>query len=137
MKKLSKKKKWLFIGGGIVVVILIVLAVNKGKGNQGIRVTTEIIETRTITETVAANGKIQPAVDVMISPYISGEVVELYVKEGEEVETGDLLAKIDPEIYISNYERMEANLSSQKANLANSRARLSQAEAQFVNAELS
>ncbi len=137
MKKMSKRKKWLFLGGGAVVIILIILAVTKNNGNQGIRVTTEIVSTRTITETVAANGKIQPALDVMISPYISGEVVELYVKEGDEVETGDLLAKIDPEIYISSYERMEANLSSQKANLANSRARLSQAEAQFVNAELS
>jgi len=137
MKKMSKRKKWLFFGGGAVVIILIILAVTKNNGKQGIRVITEIVSTRTITETVAANGKIQPAVDVMISPYISGEVVELYVKEGDEVETGDLLAKIDPEIYISSYERMEANLSSQKANLANSRARLSQAEAQFVNAELS
>ena len=137
MKKMSKKKKWLFIGGGLLVVVLVILAVTKNNGKQGIKVTTETVSSRTITETVAANGKIQPAVDVMISPYISGEVVELYVKEGDEVETGDLLAKIDPEIYISSYERMEANLSSQKANLANSRARLSQAEAQFINAELS
>ena len=137
MKKKSKKKRWLFIGGGIVLVVLIILAALKGQNNQGTRVITEEVTTKTITETVAANGKIEPAVDVMISPYISGEVVDLYVKEGDEVEAGDLLAKIDPEIYISNYERMEANLSAQKANLANAKARLSQAEAQFINAELS
>ena len=98
MKKMSKRKRWYFIGGGILLVVLIVLAVSKGKNNQGTRVTTEKVTKRTITETVAANGKIEPAVDVMISPYISGEVVELYVKEGEEVQAGDLLAKIDPEI---------------------------------------
>ncbi|MEA3480051.1 MAG: efflux RND transporter periplasmic adaptor subunit [Bacteroidota bacterium] len=137
MKKMSKRKKWLFIGGGVVVIVLVVLAVTKNKGNQGTKVTTEVVEKRTITETVSANGKIQPAIDVKISPYISGEVVELYVKEGDEVEAGDLLAKIDPEIYISNYERMEANLNSQKAILASSRARMAQSEAQFINAELS
>jgi HlyD family secretion protein len=137
MKKMSKKKRWLFIVGGILLVVLIILAAVKGKNNKGTRVITEEVTSRTITETVAANGKIEPAVDVMISPYISGEVVDLYVKEGDEVEAGDLLAKIDPEIYISNYERMEANLSAQKANLANAKARLSQAEAQFINAELS
>ena len=58
---------------------------------------------------------------MIISPYISGEVVELYVKEGDEVKEGDLLVKIDPEIYISAYERAEANLNTQKANLANAR----------------
>jgi HlyD family secretion protein len=137
MKKKSKKKRWLYIGGGILLVALIILAALKGKNNHGTRVITEEVTKRTITETVAANGKIEPAVDVMISPYISGEVVDLYVKEGDEVEAGDLLAKIDPEIYISNYERMEANLSAQKANLANAKARLTQAEAQFINAELS
>ncbi len=137
MKKKSKKKKWFYIGGIALVIILIILAVSKKKGSQGVKVVTEKVETRTITESVSANGKIQPAVDVKISPYISGEVVEMYVKEGDEVKKGDLLAKIDPEIYISGYERIEANLSSQKANLANSKARLAQAEAQFINAKLS
>jgi len=126
---------WLIIGGAVIVIILIVVAVNKGGKSKGIRVSVEKAEKRTLTETVSANGKIQPAIDVMISPYISGEVVELHVKEGDEVTKGDILAKIDPEIYISNYERSEANLSSQKANLANARARVAQAEAQFLNAK--
>ncbi len=137
MKKKSKRKIWLIAIVAIVVIALIVVAVNKGSKSRGIRVSVEPVEKRTITESVSANGKIQPAVDVMISPYISGEVVNLYVKEGDEVKKGDLLAKIDPEIYISSYERAEANLSSQKANLANAKARVAQAEAQFVNAKLS
>jgi len=126
---------WLIIGGAVIILILVIVAVNKGGKSKGIRVSVEKAEKRTLTETVSANGKIQPAIDVMISPYISGEVVELHVKEGDEVSKGDILAKIDPEIYISNFERSEANLSSQKANLANARARVAQAEAQFLNAK--
>lgn len=118
-----------------MLVILIVLAVTKKKGGNGIKVTAEFPVERTIVESVSANGKIQPEQDIIISPYISGEVVELYVKEGDQVEQNELLAKIDPEIYITMYEQMEASLQMQKANRSNSNARLAQAEAQFVKAE--
>ena len=136
-KKKSKNKKWFFIIGGLLIVILVVVAINKKKSSHHKKVSTELVEKRTIVESVAANGKIQPEVDVKISPYISGEVVELYVKEGEEVKKGKLLAKIDPEFYQSNLERMEASLNSQKANKANAKARLAQVKAQFENARLS
>lgn len=134
------KKKTIIIIVLAVLAILVVLAVMKNKGAIGsqksTKVSTELAELRTIIETVSANGRIQPAKEVNITPYISGEVVELHVKEGDEVKEGDLLAKIDPEIYQSNYERTEASLQSQKANLANSRARLAQVKAQFSNAKL-
>lgn len=135
MKK-KNTKKYLIIATVLVLVILIVVAINKKKSEKGTKVSTELVTKRTLVETVSANGKIQPEVDVKISPYISGEVVELYVKEGDEVKQGKLLAKIDPEIYISNYERLEAGLNTQKANLANANARVAQAEAQFSNARL-
>lgn len=135
--KAKSRKRLIIIASIVVVAVLIILAVQKGNQSGGIRVSTEKAELRTIIETVAANGKIQPVQDVMISPYISGEVIELTVKEGDEVKKGDLLAKIDPEIYRANFERMEANLNSQKANLANSRARLAQVKAEFANAKLS
>ncbi len=131
------KKKIIIIAVVVVVALLVVLAVGKGKKTGGIKVTAEPAGRHTIIETVAANGKIQPELDVKISPYISGEVMELFVKEGDEVKKGDLLARIDAEIYIVNYERLEAALNSQKANEANSRARMAQTKAQFVNAELS
>lgn len=131
----SKKKKYFIWGGAALVIILLIIAVSQKKGTGETKVTTELAKSRTIVESVSANGKIQPEIDVKISPYISGEVVELYVKEGEEVTKGQLLAKIDPEIYISNFERTEASLQMQKANLANSRAREAQAQAQFVKAE--
>ncbi len=132
----KKKKTWIIIAI-ILVAVLVIFAVNKGNSGGGLNVSVEEAKLGDIIETVAANGKIQPAQDVKISPYISGEVVELYVKEGDEVMAGDLLAKIDPEIYISNYERAMANLNSQQANLANAKARLAQTEAQFINAKVS
>jgi HlyD family secretion protein len=135
------KKKTLIIVVIVAVAILVVLAVLKNKGaiggKAGVKVTTEKVERRTIIETVSANGKIQPEKEVKITPYISGEVIELNVREGDEVREGDLLAKIDPEIYRSTYERSEAGLQSQRAALANSRARQVQSEAQFTNSQLS
>lgn len=136
---MSKKLKIrLILAGVLVIIVFLVIARKSGLiGSDNIqKVTTEKVEKRTIIETVAANGKIQPEIDVAITPYISGEVVELHVKEGDEVKEGDLLAKIDPEIYVSVYDRAVANLNTQQANLANAKARLAQVNAQFVNAEV-
>jgi len=135
-RKISKKKIWIIIAIVAVVAIIVIAAVFKGKGSEGIKVATEKVAKRTIIQTVSSNGKIQPEKDIKISPYISGEVVELYVKEGYQVKKSDLLAKIDPEIYISQFDQSEASVNTQKANLANSKARLAQLKAQFENAKL-
>ena len=133
-----KKNKTLIFILIAVVIAIVVLVVLKQKGvldkDNTIKVTTEKVELRTVIETVSANGKIQPETQVKISPYISGEVVELLVKEGDQVKQGDLLAKIDPEIYEKNYDRVQASLNSQKANLANAKARLEQSKARSVQA---
>ncbi|MCX6235036.1 MAG: efflux RND transporter periplasmic adaptor subunit [Bacteroidetes bacterium] len=135
---MSKKAKIRIIVIAAIVLIA-VFAVAKKKGLIGsdtsVKVSTELVQKRTIIETVSANGKIQPETEVKITPYISGEVVELNVKEGQEIKEGDLLAKIDPEIYISSYERQVANLNTIKANQANAKARVSQVKSQFINAE--
>ncbi len=135
-RKISKKKLWIILAIVAVVAIIVIAAVLKGKGGDEIKVATEKVVKRTIIQTVSSNGKIQPEKDIKISPYISGEVVELYVKEGNQVKKGDLLAKIDPEIYISQFDQSEASVNTQKANLANSKARLAQLKAQFENARL-
>src|ERR1035438_1939290 len=101
--KKSTKRNWIIAGSILILAIIIVIAVFKGKRNEGLKVTAEKVAKRSIIQTVSANGKIQPEKDIKISPYISGEVVELMVKEGGQVKAGDLLAKIDPEIYISAY----------------------------------
>jgi HlyD family secretion protein len=133
--KKSKKKLWIIIGAALVVIVIIILAVLKGKGSDDTKVAIEKVTKRTITQSVSANGKIQPEKDIKISPYISGEVIELTVKEGDQVKQGDLLAKIDPEIYVSIYDQSVAALNTQKANAANSRARLVQVKSQYDNAK--
>jgi len=136
-----KKKKiirWSIIGAVVLIVLLIVLKKSGVIGSkQTIKITTELSTRRTITETVTANGKIQPETEVIINPDASGEIVDIFIKEGAQVKKGDLLAKIKPDIYESTYDRMEAAVSSQYATLANAKARLSQTEAQFISAELS
>lgn len=133
MKKKPKSKKYIIWGGLIVLALLIVLAITKKKQDGGIKVATEAVELRSIVETVSANGKIQPEVDVKISPYISGEVVKLYVNEGDTVKKDEILAKIDPEIYEKNFDRAKASVNTQKANRANSKARLAQSRARYTN----
>jgi len=136
MAKPGKKKLWIIIIAVVILTALIVAAVLKGKNSKATKVAVEKVELRTLVETVSANGKIQPAKDIKISPYISGEVVELFVKEGDFVKKGFKLAKIDPEIYISTYEKIEASLKTAQANEANAKARLTQSKSQFRKSEL-
>jgi HlyD family secretion protein len=135
------KKKIIWILIIIVVVVLIGGVIAKKKGLIGkpdeTKVATEKVAKRTIVEVVSANGKIAPEVEVKLSPDVSGEIIELYIKEGELVKAGQLLAKINPEIYLSNYDRTIAGLNTSQANLANSKARLAQVKSQFINAKSS
>jgi len=130
-------KRWL-IALGIIAVILVVAGVIKGKsGGKSKKVAIEKVEKRTIIETVAASGKIQPETEVIISSDVSGEIIEMPVKEGEHVKAGDLLLKINPDLVESALSRAEAALNTTKANLAGSKARLAQSESQFQNAKAS
>ncbi len=130
-----KKIIWIIVAGILVIVLSITL--KKCSSSDELRVTTEQAAKRSITELVSANGKIQPEVEVKISSDVSGEIVELLVKEGDQVKRGDLLCKINPLIYESNTTRMVATLNGAKANLANSKARLEQIKASFINTETS
>ncbi len=134
--KSNKKQIWIIIAIVAVLSVVVVLAINKNKNSDSVKVATEIVELRKIVETVSANGKIQPAEDIKISPYISGEVIELFVKEGDFVNKGEKLARIDPEIYLRTYERTEAALKTSQANQASSKARLAQSKAQFSKSKL-
>lgn len=120
----------------IAAIALIIFAVIGKKagwfgGKVEIKVAVEQPELRTITEIVTASGKIQPETEVKISPDVSGEIVELYVKEGDEVKNGDLLLKIKPDTYLSAVDRAAAAVNSAKANLANSQAFLEQVKAKY------
>jgi HlyD family secretion protein len=135
--KKSNKLIW-YLGAAAVVLIVFVIIGKKagwiGK-DEGIKVSVTKVDRKTIIETVSANGKIQPEVEVKMSSDVSGEIKELYVKEGDSVQAGRLLARIDPELYQSALDRSEAALNNSKANLANARARLLQSEAKFNEVE--
>ncbi len=136
--KTKKLRQYLII----LVALLIILAIIGSKANwfgksTGHQVAVSEIETRNIVQMVSTNGKIQPETEVKLSPDVSGEIVELRIKEGQEVQEGDFLLKIKPDVYESYLERAEASLNSAKANLANSRARLEQVKAQFNQTKLS
>lgn len=129
-----KNQKILKILVPAVILLLIFAIVGKKAGWFGkaatVKVAVENVEKRTIVETITANGKIQPEKEVKITPDVSGEIVELTVREGDHVEKGQLLLRIKPDIYISQKDRSMAAISS-------ARARLAQAEAQYIQAELS
>ena len=128
-----KDNKLLKILVPVVLLLLVLAAVGKKQGWFGKEVTIKVAVEKTalspIVEAVTANGKIEPEKEVKISPDVSGEIVELTVREGDFVQKGVLLFKIKPEIYISARDRATASLSS-------SQARLSQADAQLIQAEL-
>lgn len=129
-----KKNKALKILLPAAILLIIFAIVGKKAGWFGkavtVKVAVENAEQRTIIETITANGKIQPEKEVKITPDVSGEIVELTVREGDQVVKGQLLLRIKPDVYISQKDRSLAAISS-------ARARLAQAEAQFIQAELS
>ncbi|GEQ85294.1 RND transporter [Patiriisocius marinistellae] len=125
------KKKTLYWILGIVVVALVVLVGGKkaglfGKTNKGKEVEIAKITPIDIIETVAATGKIQPEIEVALSSEVSGEIIELPIKEGQQINKGDLLVKINPDL-------IQAAVSQSQAGLQNVRAQLAQAEASERN----
>ena len=130
MKKKNNKVLYISILG-IVLVILLITGKKAGWFGKEIalKVAVEKVQKKDITEIITANGKVEPQKVVKISPEVPGEIIELPVKEGDEVKMGDLLVVIRPDIYISDRNRNEAALNSQKA-------RMTQAEAQLIQKEL-
>ena len=101
--------------------------------SDSVQIAVEKSASRTIVETVSASGKVQPEVEVKLSAEVSGEVVELHVKEGDVVKKGQLLCKVRPDVLQSGYDRAVASLNSQRAALASTQQSLKQAEANFTN----
>lgn len=123
--------KKVIIGSVIVLLALIAAAILKGRSGESIEVDSENIDKRTIVEKVAANGKVQPETEIKISSEVSGELIEVNIKEGQKVMQGDLLMRINPDLLTAVVQRANANLNSSKANLLNSKARLIQAKSRF------
>jgi HlyD family secretion protein len=131
---MSKKKIYILVG--VVVTLIIVLVTLKSKGiiggnDDSKQVETSKVDEITIIETVSATGKIQPEIEVKISSEVSGEIIALPIKEGQVVKKGDLLVKINPDLYTSGYNRTVSNLSGTKAGLSQADATFKEAKASY------
>lgn len=133
-----KKRTRNILIGVVAIILLGVIAKSAGwiGKKPGVEVAIEKVALRNITEMVSANGKIQPEVEVKISADVSGEIVELLIKEGQKVTKGQHLLTINPDLIQSAADRVAAALNQAKANMANTKARENQAKATFVNIEL-
>ncbi|PCJ82736.1 MAG: efflux transporter periplasmic adaptor subunit [Bacteroidetes bacterium] len=129
------RKKQILIGLGIVIGILVVAASLFGGKRQLPEVKTATSSIRSIIERVSASGKIQPEMEVNISAEVSGKLIALPVKEGHKVEEGDLLAQINPDVYISARNRAQAAVNTAKSNLSSAKAIVATSEANLFVAE--
>lgn len=130
-KKKSKKKLFIFGGIGIVIIALIIIAFTSGNKAEIISVQTEKVMKRNITQTVTATGKINPEFKVSINPEVTGEIIDLPVKEGDRVKKGQVLIRIKGDQYVAQKERLQANLESAKASLKMREAELTKVELDY------
>jgi HlyD family secretion protein len=130
----ASTKKTLYMVGGLFGAIVLLGIVARMAGwiggeTEGVLVETAKAEQKTITQLVSASGTVRPEVEVIISPDVSGEIIELTVKEGDVVRQGDLLVRIRPDLY-------QARIDELKAAVMNTRAREQQARASMLRAEM-
>ena len=135
----KKKKKpfwrrWYFIVG-VLLLLWIIISSILGKREKPIPVTTEKAVRKTILQTVSATGKVQPEVEVKISPEVAGEIIELPVVDGMAVKKGDLLIKIKPDSYKALVEGQEAAISGAKAINLQQKATLAKTESDLKRAQ--
>lgn len=136
-KEKSATKKLIKILGLVflAVVVLGIVAKMAGwldGGSAERAVETETAELRTITQIVSATGRIQPEVEVVIRPDVSGEIIELNVREGDYVRQGDLLLRIKPDLYEARIDELNAMLLTQQSRMEQARAQMLQAEVEYL-----
>jgi HlyD family secretion protein len=131
---MSKKAIYFLLGGAVILIVALIVLRKTGaigSKDEGKEVEISKVMASTVVETVSATGKIQPEIEVKISPEVSGEIILLNVKEGQVVKKGDLLVKINPDLYTSSYNRSVSNLSGTKAGLTQSEASFKEAKANY------
>lgn len=141
-RRKKRSTRWIWIVFGLLVLAAIAIIIINRQFEDKVEVTVEKSKLTMINEVVTGSGKIFPETEIAISSDVSGEIIELYVAEGDSVKVGQLLAKIDPDTYVSAVERGRASLNNAKAQrsiakaqLASSEAQKQQIEAQLSNAE--
>lgn len=138
----NKNRKWWIIAILILVALIVASIVRSKTAKRGLEVELGQVEKRTIVETISASGKVFPEKEVKISSDVSGEIIELYVVEGDSVKQGQVLLKIDPDAYISAVARGRATLNDAKAqkavnesNVQSNKAQVEQIKVQWENAK--
>ena len=135
-QKKNPTKKILIVAGIFIVVFGIGAVIAStmgwiGGADEGVSVETAEAKYKTITQVVSASGKMQPEVEVIMRPDVSGEIIELNVKEGDYVRKGDLLLRIRPEIYQARIDEINATMLTQKAREQQAKASVLEAEAEY------
>src|SRR5882672_5529343 len=128
------RKMIIFTALGLVLIGSTLYAIFR-KRDIPIKVQTEKVSRRNLTELVVANGKIQHVLQVVINPEVSGEIIELPVKEGQCVKKGDLLFKIKPDNYIASRNSAKANFESLLAGKSLAKANLNKADLEYKRAK--
>src|SRR3984893_18596229 len=134
-KRRSRRKRYIILGSIGLLVLWIIISTILGKREKPIPVTTEKAVRKTILQTVSATGKVQPEVEVKISPEVAGEIIELPVVDGMAVKKGDLLIKIRPDSYKALVEQQDAAISGAKAVYLQQKATLAKTEQDLRRAQ--
>ena len=134
-KRRSRRKRYIILGSIALLLLWIVVSTIMGKREKPIPVTTEKAIRKTIVQTVSATGKIQPEVEVKISPEVAGEIIELPVVDGMAVKKGDLLMKIKPDSYKALVEQQQAAISAAKSMNLQAKATLLKSEQDLKRAQ--
>src|ERR1041384_5331999 len=133
--KRSKKRLFLVIALAAVIIIALAGMMAARKREKPIPVTTDKAFRNSVTQLVTATGKIQPEVEVKIAPEVSGEIVEIPVKEGQAVHKGQLLLRIKPDQYQAQVESQRAALNGSRSSTVRNQAELEKAQQDFERAK--
>src|ERR1051326_4562004 len=130
-KQRARRKRQIIYGVVGLFVLWLIVSIALSKREKPIPVTTEKAVRKTILQTVSATGKIQPEIEVKISPEVAGEIIELPVEDGKKVKKNDLLVKIKPDSYKALLEQQEAAISAAKATNLQQKATMLKTEHDF------
>jgi len=125
---MKKKKKWLLIIGGIVVVVVIVVLNLTMSTTNAVSIQADVTKTRDLVETVSASGRIQPQTKVDITSEITGEIIGLFVNEGDYVQVGDPLVVLDTVQLRSDVDQARYAVNEINARKSGAETSLEQAE---------
>ena len=127
-----RRGKYYLIGGIVLIVLMGVAGAMKNRGkSQGTLVTVSPVELRTLTQVVTATGRVRPEVEVKIAPEVSGEIIELPLREGAAVKRGELLVRIRDDNYRFQVDQREADLAAARAVALQNQANQLKAEADY------